>query len=143
MCDVVDVFDVYSLIQRTFVVSFQFWNRDKKKCDYCVDDDDHDCVLNFVSNYFRNVVRTTTNRFATHSNLRTHVLILRVVFFQKKKNNRNDWRVFFIENTIDNSTNNVDHHNNRFRNRRNRCNIFVVFCFCCFFFCVSSFFFFF
>ena len=113
-----------------------------KKCDYCVDDENHDCVFDFVLNHFRNVVRATTNRFATHSNSRAHVLILRVVFFQWKKNNRNDWRVFFIENTINNSTNNVNHRNNRFRNRRNRRNIFVVFCFCFFFFCVSSIFFF-
>ena len=53
----------------------------QKKCNYCVNDNDHNCVFNFISNHFRNVVRTTTNHFATHSNSRTHVLILRVVFF--------------------------------------------------------------
>ena len=54
----------------------------QKKCDYCVNDENHDCVLDFVLNHFRDVVRAATNRFATHSSSRAHVLILRVVFFQ-------------------------------------------------------------
>ena len=64
-------------------------------------------------------------------------------FFSVKKNSRSDWRVFFIESTINSLTNSVDHRNNRFRSRRSRRNIFVVFCCFCFFFCVSSIFFFF